>query len=157
MAALRLPHFKFSPSRPIHKPLDGDDADPTQAATSLQSGTFQYVNSGFLTSASKYLSQVSASAIDSNSGYAYLLRRPDPTISGDPNIVILDANGNILQQIVDSGIVTGHSIKLIGSGQSSRVWVADKGSRSLRIYSLDGVYQTSIGPQINASVSFGEV
>lgn len=157
MAGLRLPHFRFSPSKPVHDPLDGDDADPTRAATSLQSGTFQYVNSGFLSNASAFLSQVSASAIDPSSGHAYLLRRANPTDPKDPNIVILDANGSILHQIKDNGIISGHSVKLINSGQGSLMWVVDKGSRSLRIYSLDGVYQSSIGPEINASVSLGEV
>jgi hypothetical protein len=157
MAALRLPHFQFSPSKPVHEPLDGDDADPTLAATSLQSGTFQYVNSGFLSNASAFLSQVSASAIDPSSGYAYLLRRANPTDPKDPSIVILDANGSILHQIKDNGITSGHSVKLINSGQGSLMWVVDKGSRSLRIYSLDGVYQGSIGPKINPSVSLGEV
>ena len=157
MAGLRLPHFQFDPARPIHEPLDGDDADPTLAATSLQSGTFQYVNSGFLSNASAFLSQVSASAIDPNSGYAYLLRRANPTDPKDPNIVILDDNGSIRHQIKDSDIKSGHSVKLINSGQGSQMWVVDKGSGTLRFYSLDGVYKGSIGPEINPSVSLGEV
>ena len=70
--------------------------------------------------------------------------------------MILDANGSILYQIKDNGIISGHSVKLINSGQGLLVWVVDKGSRSLRIYGLNGVYQASIGPEID-SVSLGEV
>jgi hypothetical protein len=157
MAALRLPHFQFSPSKPVHEPLVGDYADSTLAATSLESGTFQYVSSDFLSDASAFLSQVSASVIDPSSGYVYLLRRANPTEPRDPNIVILDANGKILRQIKDEGITCGHSVKLINGDQGSLMWVVDKGSRSLRIYSLDGDYKFSIGPEINPSVSFGEV
>ena len=145
MESLRPPHFHHDPSKPVHDPLLGDDADPTQAATSLQSGTFQYVNSAFLKQASSVLSEVSASAISPDTGAVYLLRR------ANPNLVFLDSTGKIVTQKTDPDIVTGHSIKLINIGRGEQPWVVDMGSSTIRIYDINGIFQTSFGPVIAGS------
>ncbi|KAH0548541.1 hypothetical protein GP486_007915 [Trichoglossum hirsutum] len=151
MASAQLPHFRFDPSRHLHPPLEGGAADPTQAATSLQSGTFQYVSSDFLQKASSVLSNVSASAIDPGTGQAYFVCRVDPSQSKAPNLVVLDASGNILSQTQDPGMIAGHSIKLIDVGKGPQPWVADKGSSTIRIYNSSGQLQTKIGPDIQGS------
>ncbi|KAI9859033.1 MAG: NHL repeat-containing protein 3 [Trichoglossum hirsutum] len=151
MASAQLPHFVFDPSNPVHQPLRGDDADPTQAATSLRSGTFQYVNSDFLRKASSVLSNVSASTIDPRSGRAYFLRRVDLNVHpGEANLVVLDADGNTLTTS-DPDMIAGHSIKLIDVGKGAQPWVVDKGSSTVRIYNTDGKYQTKFGPDIEGS------
>jgi hypothetical protein len=158
MPRFRLPHFRFDPSKPVHDPLVGDKADPTDAAVSLQSGTFQYVNSSLLTSASSSLTQVSASAIDPSTGDSYFLRR------ATPNIVILDAGGNTKAKISDPALVSGHSITVIqaGSGSGPQAWVTDRGSSMIRLYGPDGSIGATLGPTVSeptsgSSITFGAV
>ncbi|TEY41046.1 hypothetical protein BOTCAL_0405g00040 [Botryotinia calthae] len=147
MEALRLPHFTLDRAGPVHNPLQGEEADPTQAATSLQSGSFQYVNSTFLNAASSVLSQVSASAIDPNTGAVFLLRRVAP------NLVILDSNGKITNEISDPEIITGHSIKLINIDKYLQAWVVDVGSSTVRIYDTNGKFQHSFGPEATREIA----
>ncbi|RYP23163.1 hypothetical protein DL765_001248 [Monosporascus sp. GIB2] len=143
MASLRLPHFRIDPSRPPHEPSEGED--PTQAATSLRSGTFQYVDSDFLSKASSVLTHVSASAIDSSTGRAYFLRRVRP------QLIVLDPSGKDIISATDPDLKTGHSIKLIDAGKGLQPWVADEGSSTIRVYDVDGKFVFKIGPEIPGS------
>ncbi|KAI0410516.1 hypothetical protein F5X98DRAFT_359373 [Xylaria grammica] len=143
MASLRLPHFRIDPSQPPHQPFLGQD--PTQAASSLQAGTFQYVDSDFLNDAASVLTSVSASAVDPVTGRAYFLCRTDP------QLVVLDRNGKIVVRVTDPDLKTGHSIKLIDAGKGFQPWVADMGSSTIRVYNANGNFMFAIGPEINGS------
>lgn len=144
MASLRLPFFQIDPTTKPHEPPLVGQEDPTQAATSLQSGTFQYVDSAFLSSSATTaaLSNVSASAIDLATGQIYFLRRVSP------QIIVLGPAGDIIAEIADPALVAGHSIKLIDAGKGSQLWVADMGSSTIRVYGLDGTVLDIIGPTI---------
>lgn len=132
-----------------HKKHGLDELDPniSQAAVSLQSGAFQYVFSSFLSQATSYLTEVSASALDPETGKLYLLRR------SSPELVILDMNGNVINALSNTGIVDGHSIKIFPntSNENSTIWVADMGSQSIRTFDTSGNFISAIGPNIPAS------
>ncbi len=76
------------PSGKLHHPehhdrgtiRDGNTIN-TQAATSLQSGPFQYVNSNlFKKVVGPFLTEISSMAYDPQTGKLFILRRTDPDI-----------------------------------------------------------------------------
>jgi len=153
------PDWSGKGHRPQHHDLDNisdGDSSNTQAATSLQSGPFQYVDNNLLEQAAQasFLSEVSSMAVDPVTQIVYILRRLDPVV------VILNGQGNIIDQWTSAktGIKAGHSIKLRRSGSDRQlsVWVVDMTASCILIFSPTGQIETRLGPQIG-KITLGKV
>ncbi|KAI5209251.1 hypothetical protein AUEXF2481DRAFT_27894 [Aureobasidium subglaciale EXF-2481] len=122
------------------------EVDTSRAASSLESGMLQYVATSFLSMASQYLTDVSATTIDSATGKVYMLRRTQPSL------VILNDDGSLYRTRSDTNIVRGHSIKAFhGTNDSSSLWVVDLDAACIRVFDAEGNSLTIIGPEIGGS------
>lgn len=143
-----LPPHLFK-GRTKHSP-DELKEDISRAAASLESGTFQYVSTSFLSQATQYLTNVTATAIDPTTGKVYILRRTQPTI------VILNADGSLAGFRSDTEIVQGHSIKVfISNTGPSTLWVTDMGGTCIRTFNTEGEALSVIGPEIQGTTTMG--
>ncbi|KAI4760906.1 hypothetical protein E4T52_07036 [Aureobasidium sp. EXF-3400] len=124
--------------------------DISRAAASLESGTFQYVSTAFLSQAIQYLTQVTATAVDPTTGKVYILRRTQPAI------VILNADGSLAGTRSDTKIIQGHSIKVfVTDNGSASLWVTDIDGTCIRTFNTEGEALSVIGPEIQGTTTMG--
>jgi hypothetical protein len=141
-----LPPHPFR-GRKKHSP-DELKKDISRAAASLDSGTFQYVSTSFLSQVTQYLTNVTGTAIDPITGKVFMLRRTQPAI------VILNADGFLARTRSDTEIVQGHSIEVFVSNNGpASLWVTDVGGTCIRTFDTEGKALTVVGPEIQGTTT----
>ena len=131
-----------------------EDPTRTRAATSLVSGSFQFVDSTFFSSSNQFLDDISSCAIDQPGGRVFLLRHSDPIV------VVLDRSGQVLSQwtAAQTNIKNGSSIKCRYFNALTTVWVVDTDSSCIRPFTDSGDPLDPIGPDLEpGDERFGKV
>ena len=146
--------YKAGPriSPPLGSP--SDDPTRTRAATSLISGSFQFVDSTFFSSSHQFLNDISSCTIDQPGGRVFLLRHSDPVV------VVLDRSGRVLSQwtAAETKIKKGSSIKCRYFNDLMTVWVVDTDSSCIRPFKDNGDPLDPIGPHLSpGDETFGKV
>lgn len=133
-----------------------DDPLQTKAATSLVSGTFQFVDQIIWLSPA-LLKEASSCTFDGLGGRIFLLRRSDPVV------VVFDVSGNAIGEwsAAQTGIKNGISIKCKytnNSLESTTIWVVDSEDSCIRPFDVNGHPLDPVGPVfIPGKEGFGKV